>query len=329
MDYIGDAKIEPVRYEDDVVDLKVKTRDVWTLSVGTSFKRQGGENSGGFGVEEDNLLGTGTSVTANYKSTIDRDIKAVSFANNHIGGSLYEGAIRYADNSDGHERYISFGQPFFSLNSRDSLGGSILSVKRRDSLYDLGDIVTEFDHKLAYYKFNIGWSKGLRYGWTRRFTTGIVYDEHEFSPIPGDAMSEAVLPQDRNYLYPYLSFEIIEDSFETVSNFNRIHETEDLHLGARLAVRLGYSNEALESSGSGFHFTSSFTDGIRLHETGTMLFGWQLDGRYISGNSEDVRVSAYSNYHWRQSPHWMLFLGLKGTVGKNLDQGQSVITRWR
>jgi hypothetical protein len=51
--YIGDATIEPVNFREGVVDLKVKTRDVWTLGVGTSVGRKGGKNSGGFGIEDD------------------------------------------------------------------------------------------------------------------------------------------------------------------------------------------------------------------------------------------------------------------------------------
>ena len=323
--YIGDAEIEPLRYEDGVVDLKVKTRDVWTIGGGPSFGRSGGKNTGGLSLEDKNLLGTGTSLGVRYKATIDRDIKAINAENKHIGGSRYEAAIAYADNSDGYERLLSFGQPFFSLESRNSIGGSYLSAERTDSLYDRGETVTEFNHKLEHYETNFGWSKGLRDGWTSRLTTGIVYDDHEFSAIPDDALSGAVLPQDREYLFPYLGYEIIEDNYETVSNFNRIHETEDLHLGTRFSARLGYSNEAAGSSDSGFLFNAELSNGFRLREKGTMLLGWHLGGRLMSGKTEDIRFSAYSNYHWRQSPHWMFYTGFRGTVGHNLDQDNQLL----
>ena len=323
--YIGDTSIDPVRYEDGVVDLEVKTRDVWTLGFGTSYGRHGGKNSGGLAVEEDNLLGTGTSVGVRYKKTIDRDIKAVSIENKHLGGSLYEAAVTYANNSDGYERFLSFGQPFFSLDSRNSIGGSFLSAERTDSLYDRGEIVSEFDHKLARYQMNYGRSAGLRDGWTRRLITGVVYDYHKFTAIPDDALSETILPEAREYLYPYLGIEIIEDSYETVSNFNRIHETEDIHLGTRFAAKLGYSNDAAGSSDSGFHFDAGLSNGFRLREKVTMLLGWHLGGRLMSGNSEDIRFSAFSNYHWRQSPHWMFYAGLKGTAGRNLDNDNQLL----
>ena len=323
--YLGDAIIEPVKNEEGLVDLKVKTRDVWTLGAGTSYGRHGGKNSGGISLEEDNLLGTGTAISFRYKSTIDRDEKAVSIKNRHIGGSRYEAAVTYANNSDGYERFIRFVQPFFSLDSRDAIGGSIFSAKRTDSLYDRGETVSEFDHKLTHYEMNFGWSGGLKNGWTRRLITGVVYDYHKFTSIPDDALSETILPHDREYLFPFLGLEIIEDNYETVTNFNRIHETEDLHLGTRFSAKIGYSNKSAGSSDSGFHFNAELSDGFRLHEKGTMLLGWQLGGRLMSGNSEDIRFSAYTNYHWRQSSHRMLYAGFKGTVCKNPDQDNQLL----
>ena len=43
--YLFDAKITPVRYENGVVDLSVETRDLWSLQPELSLSRKGGENS--------------------------------------------------------------------------------------------------------------------------------------------------------------------------------------------------------------------------------------------------------------------------------------------
>ena len=45
--YFYDAWIRPVRYQDGKVDLKVTTRDVWTLNPGFNYSRSGGTNSTG------------------------------------------------------------------------------------------------------------------------------------------------------------------------------------------------------------------------------------------------------------------------------------------
>ena len=44
LSYIYDARVVPCRYADGKVDIKVITKDVWTLSPGISFGRTGGTN---------------------------------------------------------------------------------------------------------------------------------------------------------------------------------------------------------------------------------------------------------------------------------------------
>src|ERR1700739_720373 len=60
--YFYDAWIRPVKYHDGKVDLRVTTRDVWTLNPGFNYSRSGGTNSTGVQLEELNLAGTGTDL---------------------------------------------------------------------------------------------------------------------------------------------------------------------------------------------------------------------------------------------------------------------------
>src|SRR5271163_2528838 len=50
--YIYDARVVPVHFADGKVDIKVITKDVWTLSPGVSFGRAGGTNSTSFNLQE-------------------------------------------------------------------------------------------------------------------------------------------------------------------------------------------------------------------------------------------------------------------------------------
>ena len=70
--YLYDAKIEPVRVADGVVDIRVRTKDLWTLMPGFSVSRSGGENRGRVSVSERNLLGQGVSVRLSYAENVDR-----------------------------------------------------------------------------------------------------------------------------------------------------------------------------------------------------------------------------------------------------------------
>lgn len=323
--YIGDAKIEPVHYEDGVVDLNVKTSDVWTLSLDAAFGRQGGVNTGGFGIREINLLGTGTYVAAKYRSTVDRDNTIFEIAKQQLFGSRYGASAGFANNSDGFERQVHFGKPFYSLDTRSALGASWLTARQIDTLYNLGEKLAQFEHELAHHELGAGWSKGLDQGWTRRMTAGLVFDDHRFSVVAADSLPQSVLPEDRRFVYPYIGFEIMEDHFEIARNFDQIQRTEDIYFGTRFDVSLGYSSTAAGSSASGLHLRSSLGNGMRLGKRGTLLFGTDLGSRLVSGTAENFLLSGYANYHLQQSEKRLLYIGLAASAGSNLDIDNPIV----
>src|SRR5471032_3121436 len=70
--YIYDARIIPVHYADGRVDIRVTTKDVWTLSPGISFGRAGGSNDTKFNLQDTNLFGLGKTLQISHGSTVDR-----------------------------------------------------------------------------------------------------------------------------------------------------------------------------------------------------------------------------------------------------------------
>src|SRR5262249_38411732 len=70
--YFYDAWIREVSYHDNQVDLRVTTRDVWTLNPGFNYSRSGGTNSVGVKLEDSNFLGSGASLKVFHDVTVDR-----------------------------------------------------------------------------------------------------------------------------------------------------------------------------------------------------------------------------------------------------------------
>ena len=77
--YIYDARVVPVRYADGKVDIKVITKDVWTLSPGISFGRSGGTNATKFNLQDTNFLGWGKTLQISHGSTVDRTSDTVAW----------------------------------------------------------------------------------------------------------------------------------------------------------------------------------------------------------------------------------------------------------
>lgn len=318
-EYLRDVQIEPVRFEDGVVDLKVATADVWTLTPSISLGREGGENQLGLGVKEQNLFGNGVLLHFKYKSTVDRDTTTLDFANQHFRGSRDHLAFRVGKNSDGYDHRFYFARPFFSLDSRRSYGLALAAGDLTEPLYDRGEVISDFQHTLQHHDLFSGRSAGLRNGWVRRFFTGVVYDDHEFAPTPLTVDPISLVPEDRKYIYPYLGFETIEDDFVTAENFDKIGRVEDRFLGTRVAFRLGYSPEAFGSSIDAWHYNASFTNAIVASKKSSFTVATSLSGRYEDGDTQNFLLFLETRFHRRLTDSQLFYASVTATGSDNLD----------
>src|SRR5882762_2566625 len=145
--YFYDAWIRPVRYHDGKVDLRVTTRDVWTLNPGFNFGRSGGTNSTGVQLEELNVLGTGVGVKVGHKSDIDRTESQLEVSAMHAFGGWTVVDLNYANLSDGRLREFTLNRPFYALDTRWAGGFSGRDDLQTDKLYDRGQIIDQFQDR--------------------------------------------------------------------------------------------------------------------------------------------------------------------------------------
>ena len=235
--YLQDAQVRPVSVENGVVDLEISTRDVWSLSPELSISHSANETRSRFGIEDSNLLGRGQMLRLVHDKDVDRTENTIEFADNHLGRSWVSTFLRYSDNSDGDSALISVTRPFYALDARWAAGGSILGDDRRSTIYAFGEEAAEYRHARDYMSAFGGWSKGVRNGWVRRFTAGLVYDDNVFSPVP-DPTLPAVIPEDRKLAYPFIGLEIVEDGYVTARNRDQMNQDRGLPDGAACSPRL-------------------------------------------------------------------------------------------
>jgi hypothetical protein len=317
--YLREANISPVVYKDGLVDLEVNTYDVWTLSLALSASRGGGKNRSSIGLEETNLLGTGTLVGFRYESDVDRKSRLFRYIDNNFRQSHDQLNLHYEDSDDGFERRASFRRPFYSLDTRRSWGASTLDGERIESLYDRGEVVQEFNHRHKYQQAFVGWSDGLKGGWVSRYSTGLVYDSHRFSATDDPLLSVPVLPEEREYLYPFFGVELIREQFQKTSNVDQIQRTEDRFLGTRFQASVGVSDEGAGSTANAIHLSGAFSHGLLTLPRKTLLLSANFGARLENGDAQDARLSAELLFHHRESEKRLFFIKLHGLLGKNLD----------
>ncbi len=319
-DYIYDDFICVRSIDDTRVDLDLVTRDVWTLRPGISAGRSGGANSGSVVVEERNLLGTGVAIGLGYTSNVDRSSTLLTLNDKNILNSWIAGDLLVASSSDGSTLGVTLAQPFYSLDSKHAWQIQYLDDERNEFIYDRGEIANEFKQEQSFRRGAFGWSKGLRHNWVRRFSVGVVQDFNEFSPVE-DSDQSTLIPEDRDFQYPFIGFEFLQDRYEMARDRDQIGRTEDFYLGTGFSGTLGFLSEALGSDRDGLILQSDWTKSFSSSDKVRWLADGNLSGRWESGGVglANALVGARVRYYNRQSSRRLLYISLDGSAGQDLD----------
>jgi len=316
--YLHDADIVPTRYENGVVDLKVTTRDLWSLLPALSLSRSGGENRTRIGLVESNLFGRGQRIALISDRNVDRNSKIFEFTDRHLGRSWVSTSLRISENSDGHSNRFSAVRPFYQLDARWTAGMHFSDSDRRGTLYDLGSAVAEYQNEREYHSAFFGWSKGLKNGRARRWTAGMVYDENRFAEVPNGTLTPAI-PSDRKLVYPSLGFELIQDRFETAENREQIGRTEDFLMGWHIVASLGWSDTSLGADRDALIYSGAINQGFGSMSKNALQLSVSADGRVESGNAVNSLARVIARYYRKKSDKSVFFASVRGTVGHALD----------
>jgi hypothetical protein len=316
--YLSAASVVPVAYHDGQVDVRVRTRDVWTLNPGLSFGRSGGANAASLELEEMNLLGTGTQVGISYGADVDRSSATLSYRDEHLGDSWWRIAAGLANNSDGGGWHLDLEQPFYALGTPRAGGVSLLDSERVDSRYDLGEVVDEYHSRNRTATAYTGWSNGLVDGWTRRWTAGFTVDDARFEAA-ADTVDPAGVPADRRLSYPWLGYELLENRYQKRQNRDQIGRVEDLSLGWKANARLGWAAPAFGADRSALVFNGAASKGVDVGEDSTLLLGASLNGRLEDGGFASTILGGSARFHHHQSPKRVLYASLQADAGYALD----------
>lgn len=244
--FLGDVQIDAAPPRDGVVDIDVRTRDVWSLNPGVSFGRNGGDNSYSFELQELNLFGRGIELDIDYSSNVDRSGVSMQMMNPHAFAPHNELELFYGDNSDGNRWRARFERPFYALDVRQAFGVDIDDFNQRASVYQRGEIVDQYLQEQRVGRAWFGTSAGLVDGWVSRWSVGLAIDRHRFQSDPLGT-GAAPLPSDRDLRYPFLQLEAIEDDYRVWENRNQIGRSEDVLLGTQLNLMLGWASPSLGS----------------------------------------------------------------------------------
>jgi hypothetical protein len=321
--YFYDAWIRPVAYHDGQVDLRVTTKDVWTINPGFNYGRSGGTSSTGVQLQDTDVLGSGADLLLLHSANIDRTGNQVGLSDQHLLGSFVSFGANYGNFSDGHLRELTVQQPFYSLDTPWAAGVYGINDVQTDSLWDRGAIIDQFRDLHQGAQIYGGLSSGLQNGWVHRWSAGVTYDEHQFQPV-STWTGPTAIPEDRRFVWPWVQFDLVQDDFLRLVDHDQIARTEDFYLGTSFSARMGWADSAYGSSQSALIFQSNASRGF-MNGGSTLLLYWDFSGRITDGRLYNGLMDGSVRYYVEQSKNWLFFSTVVATKGWRLDLDDQIL----
>lgn len=319
--YIRDAKISFAERDPDADApdegevVLVETWDNWSLLPTVSVGRSGGDSKFSIGLKEDNLLGLGIRTRIKYKSTNDRT--GYKFAVKVPMDRLIEHstiAASFHDNSDGQATQFRFDKPFYTLDATNMYGVSYLDDLRTDTIRQNGMNINEFEHKQDYFNLQYGWRVHNTPNSRTRLIAGITRDKNEFANL--DNYPDTTLPKSRNFLYPWVAYEYLQDDYKVLNNVHLINYNEDFNLGWHHYFKLGFETEDLGDSSLGYHIDWKTTRGYQGNQD-LILLSFDGIGIFSTQQKDVYQVNAMAEYFYQISPKWTAYAKSRLSTSKN------------
>jgi hypothetical protein len=325
--FIAEASVEPGSYDPatNSVDVNVHVRDSWSLALDLKINRKGGETEWGLGLSDNNLFGTGKTLEVGYESEIDRDQATLGYGDGNLFGSRVSMRALLANASDGDRRELLVERPFFALDTRWSLGGSIHDEQRVDTMYDLGEEVDEFGHDIDAFTLQGGWSRGLVDRHAQRWLFGITSEEHTFRVTP-DVPQPLLLPPNRKLVYPWIGWQWIGDDYREMSELNDMGRTEDIALGLNFFASVGFAKRRFDSDRDATLLRVTAEKGWEPGGPGRLLLveTGAATRREDAGN-RDSQLYFAGHYYRRNLEKHLLTVSLSSLVTDELDPEKQVL----
>ena len=256
-----DVDILPRAYANGVVDIDVVTRDTWTLDITGKVSRTGGKNETAFGLKEDNFLGTGTTLGFLQTSNADRSGWLFEAGYQRAFDGWTRVAYKQGRFDDGETRSASIVRPFYALDTRWAAGVEASDDEHSDSIYNAGEVVSKYRHRLKRGEAFGGWSPGLSGRWTQRYSLGVRAQDDAYSLAPGEVAPDP-FPVDHKVRGPFGRFELVEDRFVRTRNRDLIARPEFVAMGLQINLQVTRAVESWGSSRSAWLYSARASRGF-------------------------------------------------------------------
>lgn len=280
---------------DGVVDVTVSTEDAWSLEPGTSAGSSGGVSTYGFQLRDANIGGSGKLLSVSFDRGSQRTRAAIDYSDHAFFSPYRRARFTFAQNSDGYERRVLVGRPFFALEVPRSNELAFEETKRAVYWYENGEEASRYQQRHRIIGAAFGLAVHPNDAQANRWTAGLRFVEDDFHVLP-DAAS-AALPDPRSFRYSFLRFEHVDSQFISRNFIDQGLRFQDYNLGLQWSAEGAVSTRALGAARNSGFVAASGSRGLLLGDSafaiGTAAFETRLDrgvrNAILSGSFRYIR----------------------------------------
>lgn len=232
--FVKDAEITPEAAPDGTVIAVVSVYDAWTLKVSVGYSQVGGRHSWGFGIQDQNLLGSGKAVSLRREVDPDRTSNTVAYNDRQVFGSRWTLSAAYQSLSDGYSRGFDLSRPFYTLATPWSFETAASTAQSRVLIFDHDTQIYEAPSKLDSGMLGFGWRTGGGERGVWRTGVRVELSDARYGPLttdvdPGTLPPPGLFP--RRLRGPSLTVDWIQDGFRSFRDIQGMDTPEDYNLG--------------------------------------------------------------------------------------------------
>lgn len=307
--FVKDAEITPEVEPDGTLTAVVNVRDAWTLKVSAGYSQVGGRHSWGFGLQDQNLLGSGKELAFRREVNPDRTSNALVFNDHQVFGSRWTLSTNYQSLSDGFSRGFDLSRPFFALATPWSFEVAASTTQSRLLVFDHNSQIYEAPSKLDSGQLAVAWRSGGGETGAWRVGFSVEASDARYGALVVDADPGTLPPPDlalRRLRGLALTVEWVQDGFRSYRDLEGMDIAEDYNLGWSGQAALGTYTRAWGSTESAPFARVALAKGWAPGEQSLLLAqGYGSARRGPSGLEDGLLGGTLTAYQWG-FPHQLL-----------------------
>jgi outer membrane protein assembly factor BamA len=321
--YLRQAEVQVTEYCQDSqsVVVTVSTWDNWSLLPKISLGHEGGATKSNIGFAEDNLFGTGNQLQAEYFSDSERDGYQLKFVSPNIGGSHWQTALQYADNSDGESYTVRLSKPFYRISSDWAFNAEVSKEIKDVSEYELGEVYNEYRSNRDYIEVSGGWKISQNDNQVQHLNVGVTLDDHQFSINEYSTIQQ---PADRDLSQIWIGWDWFESDYQKMFNFFQFNKVEDINFGWQAGVRLGALNKSLGADTSGWNLQAHVAKNWQLSPVSWLTYRSEYQQLESEAFASQQLFSNHLRYIHHLTDNQVWISQFQWNVGKNLFRDQRI-----